>query len=391
MFSKIKWNWIESNLRKIWIYVFTNRRAYIPILWIYFLTFPDNTIKQIWLYTALGSLVSFLFEIPSGYFSDKFGHKKTLILAKIFMLLSTLFFILWHDWVFFSIWSIFLSLWFAFTSGTMEAFVHEYLSESGKWTFFTKIWGRIGGSVSLFNSILIISIPFLVKINYILPFYVWLFFDIIWLFVAIFLIDTKKDKVIQKIKNIWSVIRQTKWSNFWPVAIFSIVLYWISSSTHAFRWPYLEYLWYPVVFIWFVMWFSRIIWFLVSRVLHKIEQNISIKKLLFWEIFMFSGSMFLISFLKNPYIVWLIFSVIIWYFWGRGPIIQNYIINQLPDKRYKATMLSVKNQFSELVNLILVIILWYIMNYSYSLWFMLLAVLLFVWLFLSYLFIRKKI
>jgi len=77
----------------------------------------------------LGSLASFLFEIPSGYFSDRFGHKKTLILSKVFMFLSTLCFLIGHDVVYFAIGSIFLSLGFAFTSGTMSAFVHENLVE----------------------------------------------------------------------------------------------------------------------------------------------------------------------------------------------------------------------------------------------------------------------
>jgi fucose permease len=31
-------------------------------------------------------LAGFLMEIPSGYFADRFGHKKTLILSKVFML-----------------------------------------------------------------------------------------------------------------------------------------------------------------------------------------------------------------------------------------------------------------------------------------------------------------
>ncbi len=388
MFKKISWNWLESNFWKIWIYVFTNRRAYITLLGIYFLTFPDNTVKQIWFYTALGSLVSFLFEIPSGYFSDRFGYKKTLILAKIFMFLATLCFILGHNVFYFAVGSIFISLGFAFTSGTMASFFHENLEEVGKWAFFTKIWGRIKGSVSLFNALLIIAIPFLTKISFELPFYVWLWVDIVGLLIAFCLVEPKREMKIEKPKNIVAVVKETKWSNFWPVVIFAVILYWISSSTHSFRWPYLESIWYPVAYIWFVMWLSRFVWFLVSRFVHKIEERFTIKKLFFIEIFVFSVTMFFVAFLKNPYIVWLFLSLMIWYYWWRESFVQNYIINTLPDKKYKATMLSVKVQLSNLLNLFLVFLLWYIMNYSYTVWFAFLALLLFVWLSISWIFVK---
>ena len=74
---------LESNIWKYFFYILTNRRHYITILSIYFLTLPNTTINQIGLYMGIGNLVAFLLEIPSGYFADRFGHKKTLILAKI--------------------------------------------------------------------------------------------------------------------------------------------------------------------------------------------------------------------------------------------------------------------------------------------------------------------
>jgi len=151
----------------------------MPLLGIYFLTFPDNTVKQIGIYTMLGSLFSFLFEIPSGYFSDRFGHKKTLILSKVFMILASISFLFGNNVFHFSLGSIFISLGFAFTSGTITAFMHEVLVELKKENLFTKIVGRNAGSVSLFNALLIIAIPFLTKINFHRPFIVGLIIDVI--------------------------------------------------------------------------------------------------------------------------------------------------------------------------------------------------------------------
>lgn len=387
--KKLKFNWLESNIWKVWLYIFTNRRAYITLLWIYFLTFPDNTLNQIGLYTALGSLFSFVMEIPSGYFSDRFWYKKTLILAKIFMFLATLCFIIWNDVIFFSIGSIFLSLWFSFTSWTMAAFFHENLEEMWKENLFTKILWRIEWSVSLFNALLIIAIPFLTKISFERPFYVWLWIDLIWITVALSLVEPKKEKNLQKPKNIVQVIKESKWTSFWPIVIFLAILFWVIGGTNPFRYPYIESIWYPVAYIGFVMWISRVIWFFISRVIHKIEEKISIKKLFFMEIFIFSWMMFLIGILKNPYIIWWLFALMTWYYWWRDSMIQKHIIDILPNKKYKATMLSIRKQLSDFISLVLVFSVWYIMNVSYQSWFLSLAIVLFVSLMISYIFVKR--
>ncbi len=56
---------------KFIFYLLSQRRNFIPILSIYYLTLPDTTANQIGVFTALGYLFSFILEIPSGYISDR--------------------------------------------------------------------------------------------------------------------------------------------------------------------------------------------------------------------------------------------------------------------------------------------------------------------------------
>ncbi len=53
------------------------------------MTLPGATAAQIGAFMAIWYMVGFLFEIPSGYFSDRFGHKNTLIISKICIILSS--------------------------------------------------------------------------------------------------------------------------------------------------------------------------------------------------------------------------------------------------------------------------------------------------------------
>ena len=89
----IKPNNVSGNIWKYFIFQLSQRRNFIPILSIFFLTLPNTTAQQIGIYTGIGYLASFIFEIPSGYFADKFGHKRTLIIAKLLMIFSVLAFI----------------------------------------------------------------------------------------------------------------------------------------------------------------------------------------------------------------------------------------------------------------------------------------------------------
>ena len=71
---------LRSNIWKFFLVMLTNRRNYLPVLALYFLTLPNTAANQIGLYVGIGWLAGFFLEIPSGYLSDIFGHKKALIL-----------------------------------------------------------------------------------------------------------------------------------------------------------------------------------------------------------------------------------------------------------------------------------------------------------------------
>ncbi len=389
MLKKLKINWLEGNIWKFFIHSLSNRRNFIPLLSIYFLTLPNTTAQQIWLFTGIWFLAMFFLEIPSGYFADNFWHKRTLVLSKILMILSTVSFILWDSVLYFIIWSIFLNLWFAFASGTQQAFLHETLNELVMWKDYTKIASRTSGRVSLISAFLIISLPFFTAIDIKLPFEIWLWFDIIGFIVVLTMVSPSFSESIKTKKSITNILKEVRWTNFYIIAIFVALISWVLMSWVPFRDIYLKSIGLPVVFVGFVMGLSRVFWFMISQVAHKIEKIFTIKQLLLIEIFIFSGGLILFSLFKNPYIAWFIIALLIGYRSGRSSIISNYLMNILPDPKYKATMLSVQQQMTSIIQVVLVFSIWFVMNYSYQLWFLSLGILLFILLSISYFFVQK--
>src|SRR3989344_1044823 len=82
---------LKGNIWKYAVLLIANKRIFVAILGAYYLTIPGVTPQGIGIILLAGSLAGFLFEIPSGYVSDKMGHKAALVISRVFMLLSTIF------------------------------------------------------------------------------------------------------------------------------------------------------------------------------------------------------------------------------------------------------------------------------------------------------------
>ena len=118
---------LHSNIWKYTLFLIANKRIFVAILGAYYLTIPDVTPESIGIILLVASLAGFIFEIPSGYVSDKIGHKTALVLSRLFMLASTLFFLFASNLGFLILGGVLMSMANAFHSGTGSAFMHETL------------------------------------------------------------------------------------------------------------------------------------------------------------------------------------------------------------------------------------------------------------------------
>jgi len=384
---------LKANLWKYFILILTNRRNYIPILAIYFLSLPDANAQQIGLYTGIGWFVGFLIEIPSGYIADKIGHKNALILAKFSMLISTLLFVFGDSLPYFILGSSFISIGFALTSGTADAFLHNTLLGLKKEKEYGTINGKIKANVSLISAVMILALPFLTKISLVLPIGAYLIFDIGGIVITFFLSRPKIEYTAEDIEGerIFSQLKRFKGTGFYWVSIFLGVIGGFMTGLSPYKEPFAESLGFPIIIIGSIMALSRVVWFIIGHNL-KLLKRIKMQKLFFYEIFLFSSVLIISSQLKNPYIFGILLAVAIGYFWARTSIIQEYYLNNFSiNNRYKATMLSIKAQIEELSKSIFTFIVGFIMVISFKLGFLIAGISMFVILITIYPFVRKSL
>ncbi len=369
---------LQENIWKLFVIQLTQRRYYIPILAIYFLTLPDTNAIQIGIWAAAGYLAEFLFEIPSGYISDRIGHKKMLVLSKIFMILAVLSFIHGGSLVFFILGAIFTSLSFASQSGTKTAFLHETLVALKKESDFIKINSKIAAHSALFSVMFFIIIPFTTELSIIFPLIFTLGLDVIGLVLALLLVEPNISEKTDNTKSIIQLLKETQGTLFLAFAIFTGAIKGFSIAKTNFAFPYLESLGFPIIFVGLIIGLSAFIQFLIEKNIARFENNVNIKKIFLFDLIFFSLSFLLIALVDNFYIIAFILIIFSGYEMGRRSFIDGYLLkNHINDKNYKATMLSIKGQITMIINFTVTFGVGFFMNSSYELGFSIMGLILF--------------
>lgn len=93
---------------------------------------------------------------------------------------------------------------------------------------------------------------------------------------------------------------------------------------------------------------SRLVWWYVGRSVKTIERYISFQHLVLLEVFLFPLYYITTGYIENPWIVLVLFSFTVGWFWGRSEIYTDHLIERIPDKRYRSTALSLKSQMQNI-------------------------------------------
>jgi hypothetical protein len=192
-------------------------------------------------------------------------------------------------------------------------------------------------------------------------------------------------------QTIRQLLHEAKKVGILPFSIFTGLIEGFSTASSSFRDPYLLSIGYPLILIGTVMGFSRLVWFVIGHRVHLLEK-IPLKKILLIEMFLFPGVFILAATLNNPYVIGLLFALGVGYFWGREKLLEEYFIRKYIRKpKYKATLLSIGNQVSLLIQAIASFGIGYLMVKSYQHGYLVIGVLLFALLAATYPFLAKQL
>ena len=159
---------------------------------------------------------AFLLELPSGYFSDKVGHKRAIILCFLLKAVAMLFYLGGSFWWFVVAEVLFVgggSLW----SGTGEAFFYETLKDLKRLKSFEKLYGQSMFIALVIGSIFLIMMPFIYIYSNTLIFFLSFALLLVPLIVSLTLEQPSSTKKVAKIEGWWSVVHE--WRDIWRFVI----------------------------------------------------------------------------------------------------------------------------------------------------------------------------
>ena len=213
---------LKENIKKVYALSFVNGAMFFwPII---ILFWQDNglSLQDIFILEAVFALGTVAWEIPSGYLSDRWGRKNTLVAGSLLSFFGLLFLAFGTTFSAFLIAEIILASAVSFYSGTLDALVYDSLIELDEVSKFKRIIGQnfflffsAEAMVSIFGGILA-----LVSLR--TPIFATLIPFGIAIIISITLEEPKRHK-LQETRHLHAILKITKDSLIKKVPLRSII------------------------------------------------------------------------------------------------------------------------------------------------------------------------
>jgi len=344
---------LENNIWKFTVHASTNKRAYMTFLTIFLLTMPNATAKTIGLLTLVGQIAGFIFEIPSGYISDRIGHKKALIIARTAMALSTFVYIFADSTAWFFVGAILLAIGWAFISGTSSAFMQDTLSALGKGDRYAQIMGKVKSIGFAIPIIFILLLAFVAEENFRLAFSIAFVIDILGL-IAVLLLENPPvaESATGEVapENFISTLKtfiHIPWIPYVASGVLFVGI--LLGSTIGFKNPYQELLGFSIGMLGILWAISRgaiSLLLLINGTIHKL---LTFKQFILLEAGIVASSFLIIGITTNKWVIALFFIIANTSLWGLSSVRAQYFLSFIKYSPIKATLLSMKELLNKVV------------------------------------------
>ena len=381
----------KSNFAKLLLLLVSFSQYNTVVLPLYFLTISGATVSQIGIYVSIGFLVEALFQIPSGFLSDKFGHKRFLILSKVFNILATLSFMFATSLNMYILGSVLFALSVVCALGTFAAFLQETYESSNCKQSISQISSKISSRALFISSILFLLASYTSKIHLLIPFMIKLIIDIIGLVSAFLLKEPTKHLEADKHVTLKKLYQGFKDKKFFTIATFSVLPEAFRLAQASFIYAFLLANGVSLFILGMIPSFTRLSASFVSHSLAKYNKDINMNRIGLFDIALSAVvAIIIVSQVSNilSVVALVLFSA---YFKGRDSFLTSYLVDKvIQDKSIKATLLSSQTMIAVGLTTVMSFFIKDIMESSFQQGFLILGLVQFVMMTGLYIFARKQ-
>lgn len=352
---------LEGNIKKYNLLKIFTKRVFLPLIAIFLTTVGGVTLPQLGIIASVTGLVSLILEVPTGYLADKWGHKNSLIFGSLLCTLSVLPYIFMPSFWGGLIGTVVFFVGGSFSSGTVQAFMHETLLSLGRESEYTKIMGRAQSYGLLGNVILVALVPLTYSLNPLLPFIIGFFCLLIGTIItATFVSPPAKIHVQENFRKALTTIRRSLSKNALVKLLLIFTIFGISSAAFDASIIYREIVFkdlnIPVAYFGFILAISSLLAAITGKYIHHLKKLTPSKFYLF-DILYVSIAFILIGITRNPTVIVMAFVLFPTYDRTRNIIFESQLFEEFSGSNYKATLVSIMNFFPLIANMIISLVL----------------------------------
>ncbi len=340
---------IEGNIRKYNLLKVFTKRVYYPLIAIFLTTIGGVTLVELGIIASVTAIVTLLLEIPSGYISDKWGHKSAMLFGSILTAISVLGYIFMPGFIGGLIASTLFFGGAAFSSGTMQAFMHETLLSLGRDKDYSRIMGRAQSYGLLGNVVLIALVPLTYQIHPLIPFIIgFLCLAISSLIIASFVQPTLRIEVSEKTKGLFSNLRSFLSLRAIATLFLVFVIFGMTSSAFDSASIYREILFTDFgikpQYLGFILAIGNLCAAITGRYIHLLKR-FSPKAFYIFDILYIVTAYVLVGITNNVIVIIFAFILFPTYDRTRNIIYESQLLEEFSGSKYKATIISCLNFF----------------------------------------------
>ncbi len=341
---------LESNIVKYNLYKIFTKRVFLPLIAIYVVAVGQVSLIQLGIIMSVTALVQIAFEIPTGLIADKWGHKNALVLGSALTTISVLPYIFFPGFAGALIASVIFFLGGSFTSGTVQAFIHETLLALGREDKYAQIMGKAQSYGLLGNIVLVSLVPLTYQINNKLPFIIgFICLFISCLIASSFTNPPQRESVRKEGRTFFKEFREILQQTSWHKILIVFLIFGIISSgfdqVSIYREIVFKTINIPIQYFGFLLGIGSLLAAIGGRYIYKLK---GLKTNLFYllDISYLSIAYIMIGLSHSVLLIVIGFIMIPAFDRTRGIIYESKLFEEFPQIKYKSTLISSMNFFA---------------------------------------------
>lgn len=333
---------LQANIWKLYVlHAVRGSLVHVAVL-VIFLMSNGLGLKEVFILEALWSVLQVSLEIPSGYLSDRWGRKPTLLLGAICKCIGMLIYCVSFQFSGFLLAMLFLSTGSSLFSGTDSAMTYDTLLELGKEKEYRKISGKQEFYRFCMEAIAGILGGLIALISLRATLWATLAFFIIGPIIACSLQEPKRHKLqeTRHLAAMWNIFLQSVVHNraIRSILILNSILITMAFSLYWFTQPYQEMVHLPLALFGVTHAIIVLSHAFASRYVHSLERWFDDRLLLIVISACTVMSFVIIGLVSSLWAITLFFVVRM--MWGFTTPLTSDIINRMTSSDIRATVLS---------------------------------------------------